>query len=596
MLTGGFEERANFGETQLSAEIPSSEAYAARINGRTGSFVWATQAEGSGTGQSTRGFDVSGGNDGTAAIAGYFRNNARFGQTSLRESAAGEGDGFMAMIDANGAWIESSEPVQPPVVTTPVVTTPPSTAPSGSDSTLTINEDTSYTFSLDDWGFSDQDRNGLVAVFITELPKQGELSLKGKPISADTLIIADHIKQLQFSPAKNTHGKNYASIEFKVKDSGTTDNGGVVLDPTANTISIDVLNVNDAPSGRNKTIRESYSHQFSGEDFGFTDTDGDQLKAVKITSLPQAGELTLRGKPVKAGDLINASNLNQLKLTANYCDRQKSASSLSFNFKVKDNGGTKNGGTDLSPTVNIFKLNPAWKGYIQGLSKRSVSKISPDCIKSWSAQDVQKIPAKAVAGLSADQLEAITHRTSLTPEQINNVNPEAASSFNADDAKKFNANQFKALTAQHFEKLDFGFISAINCIKAKELTSRQIKAIGDNIDSLQPKSVFCLQNKTIQALTDQQAQSLTFEQYYALTDLSWKQFYTGESQWSGGWKQNRVGEIIGPITASILESFKKCAVASFRASQIKKLNKKQLQSLGNRVSSLNPKEMNTGMH
>ena len=47
LLTGGFEERANFGETQLSAEIPSSEAYAARINGRTGSFVWATQAEGS---------------------------------------------------------------------------------------------------------------------------------------------------------------------------------------------------------------------------------------------------------------------------------------------------------------------------------------------------------------------------------------------------------------------------------------------------------------------------------------------------------------------------------------------------------------------
>ena len=102
LLTGGFEERANFGETQLSAEIPSSEAYAARINGRTGSFVWATQAEGSGTGQSTRGFDVSSWNDGTAAIAGYFRNNARFGQTSLRESAAGAGDGFMATIDANG--------------------------------------------------------------------------------------------------------------------------------------------------------------------------------------------------------------------------------------------------------------------------------------------------------------------------------------------------------------------------------------------------------------------------------------------------------------------------------------------------------------
>jgi hypothetical protein len=426
LLTGGFEERANFGETQLSAEIPSSEAYAARINGRTGSFVWATQAEGSGTGQSTRGFDVSSWNDGTAAIAGYFRNNARFGQTSLRESAAGEGDGFMATIDANGAWIESSEPVQPPVVAKP-----PSTAPSGSDSVITIGEDYSHTFSPDDFDFSDIDGDGLSAILITELPKKGELRLNGKSVSINTLISADQIKRLEFSTAENTHGKNHASIGFRVKDVGSTDNGGEIWDPTANTLSIDIVSINDAPSGKNKTIRESYSHQFSDEDFGFSDIDGDQLKAVKITSLPQAGELTLRGKPVKAGDLINASKLNQLKLTANYCDRQKSASSLSFNFKVKDNGGTKNGGTDLSPTVSTFKLNPVWKGYIQGLSKRTVSKISPDCIKSWSAKDVQKIRAKAVAGLSADQLEAITHLTSLTPEQIKNVNPEAASLFNA---------------------------------------------------------------------------------------------------------------------------------------------------------------------
>ena len=559
LLTGGFEERANFGETQLSAEIPSSEAYAARINGRTGSFVWATQAEGSGTGQSTRGFDVSSWNDGTAAIAGYFRNNARFGQTSLRESAAGEGDGFMATIDANGAWIESSEPVQPPVVAKP-----PSSAPKGSDSVITIGEDYSHTFSPDDFDFSDIDGDGLSAILITELPKKGELRLNGKSVSINTLISADQIKRLEFSTAENTHGKNHASIGFRVKDVGSTDNGGEIWDPTANTLSIDIVSINDAPSGKNKTIRESYSHQFSDEDFGFSDTDGDQLKAVKITSLPQAGELTLRGKPVKAGDLINASKLNQLKLTANYCDRQKSASSLSFNFKVKDNGGTKNGGTDLSPTVSTFKLNPVWKGYIQGLSKRTVSKISPDCIKSWSAKDVQKIRAKAVAGLSADQLEAITHLTSLTPEQIKNVNPEAASLFNADDAKKFNKNQFKALSPEHFGKLNSEFISEIDCSKTKKLTPEDIEALGDRIKFLKPRSISCLKNKAIQALTDDQAGALTFQQVYQLANLSWIQFYSGKSMWSGGLKENRVGELLGPLVAEIMDSFKKGEVKPFK--------------------------------
>ena len=349
-----------------------------------------------------------------------------------------------------------------------------------------------------------------------------------------------------------------------MKDVGSTDNGGEIWDPTANTLSIDIVSINDAPSGKNKTIRESYSHQFSDEDFGFSDIDGDQLKAVKITSLPQAGELTLRGKPVKAGDLINASKLNQLKLTANYCDRQKSASSLSFNFKVKDNGGTKNGGTDLSPTVSTFKLNPVWKGYIQGLSKRTVSKISPDCIKSWSAKDVQKIRAKAVAGLSADQLEAITHLTSLTPEQIKNVNPEAASLFDADDAKKFNKNQFKALSPEHFGKLNSEFISEIDCSKTKKLTPEDIEALGDRIKFLKPRSISCLKNKAIQALTDDQAGALTFQQVYQLANLDWIQFYSGKSMWSGGLKENRVGELLGPLVSEIMNSFKKGEIKAFK--------------------------------
>ena len=47
----------------------------------------------------------------------------------------------------------------------------------------------------------------------------------------------------------NANGAGYASFTFQVRDNGGTANGGVDLDPSRNTITIDVTSVNDAPSG-----------------------------------------------------------------------------------------------------------------------------------------------------------------------------------------------------------------------------------------------------------------------------------------------------------------------------------------------------------
>ena len=154
-----------------------------------------------------------------------------------------------------------------------------------------------------------------------------------------------------------------------MKDVGSTDNGGEIWDPTANTLSIDIVSINDAPSGADKTIRKSNSHQFSSSDFGFSDIDGDHLESIMITSLPQEGNLVFGEANVETGDLINANDLDQLKLSAKYCGKKKSPSSISFDFKVKDNGGIQNGGIDWSTTVNTFQLKPDWKGYIKSLTK-----------------------------------------------------------------------------------------------------------------------------------------------------------------------------------------------------------------------------------
>ena len=53
---------------------------------------------------------------------------------------------------------------------------------------------------------------------------------------------------LKFTPAANANGAGYASFTFQVQDNGGTANGGVDLDPTPNTITVNVTSVNDAPT------------------------------------------------------------------------------------------------------------------------------------------------------------------------------------------------------------------------------------------------------------------------------------------------------------------------------------------------------------
>ena len=79
--------------------------------------------------------------------------------------------------------------------------------------------------------------------------------------------------KLKFTPAANANGAGYASFTFQVQDDGGTANGGVDLDQSANTMTINVTSVNDAPAGTDKTvtITEDTAYTFGAADFGFTD-------------------------------------------------------------------------------------------------------------------------------------------------------------------------------------------------------------------------------------------------------------------------------------------------------------------------------------
>ncbi|MEQ1710865.1 MAG: Ig-like domain-containing protein, partial [Hyphomicrobium sp.] len=132
--------------------------------------------------------------------------------------------------------------------------TPVNEAPAGTDGTITTSEDTAYTLTATDFGFSDIDGNALRDVKIASLPASGSLSYDGTPLTAAQIAAGYFISaadiasgKLQFIPDADTSGAAYANISFQVRDDGGISHGGVDLDQTLNTISFNVTAVNDAP-------------------------------------------------------------------------------------------------------------------------------------------------------------------------------------------------------------------------------------------------------------------------------------------------------------------------------------------------------------
>ncbi|MFM9912013.1 MAG: beta strand repeat-containing protein [Methylophilaceae bacterium] len=238
-------------------------------------------------------------------------------------------------------------------------------APSGTDNTISTNEDTAQTFTVADFGFSDViDSNSLTGVRITTLPLTGSLTLSGVAVTAGQTITLANITggNLKFTPAANANGLANASFTFQVQDSGGTAFGGVDLDPSANTMTIDVNSVNDAPTGTNNTIttNEDTAHTFTLAEFGFADSldsPANNAFQVKITTLPALGSLKLNGVAVTAGQFVLVSDITSGLLVYTPALNGNSAAYTSFTFQVQDDGGTALGGIDLDPVDNTITIN-----------------------------------------------------------------------------------------------------------------------------------------------------------------------------------------------------------------------------------------------
>ena len=123
--------------------------------------------------------------------------------------------------------------------------------PDGTDNTISVARDDTYVFSIGDFGFSDVDGDNLSLVQFTGPASAGTLFIDanndnvidgGEAITGTHSVSATVIGngRLKFQPNAGDSGAGYATIDFQVIDDGSTANGGVTTDPTANTITIDV--------------------------------------------------------------------------------------------------------------------------------------------------------------------------------------------------------------------------------------------------------------------------------------------------------------------------------------------------------------------
>ena len=190
---------------------------------------------------------------------------------------------------------------------------PVNDAPDGTDRSVAIKAGASYTFSAADFGFrdpNDSPANTLAAVRISSLPTNGTLYFDGIALTADQVntgyeVAVGALTRLTFIAAQSNGA---ASFGFQVRDDGTTDNGGIDLDPTPNTFIFNVSIGNRAPVATGSITGEAVeaggvANGTSGSPasgkllVGISDPDGDTLTLASVgtTAVSASGDTLITG-------------------------------------------------------------------------------------------------------------------------------------------------------------------------------------------------------------------------------------------------------------------------------------------------------------
>jgi len=171
-----------------------------------------------------------------------------------------------------------------------VATSPVNVAPTSTNDSRATLEDTPVILGSADFGtYNDPENSPLAAVKITGLPVLGSLQYNNG--SVWVAVVQDQViskadldaGKLQFVPAPDGNGSGYASIGFKVSD-------GTAFSINANTLSVDVTPVNDAPvvslPGALPSGFEDATYNITAAQLlaSISDPDGDALSVANLST------------------------------------------------------------------------------------------------------------------------------------------------------------------------------------------------------------------------------------------------------------------------------------------------------------------------
>jgi VCBS repeat-containing protein len=254
--------------------------------------------------------------------------------------------------------------------TATVTISPVNDAPVATAKTITTPEDTAYTFSTADFGFSDTESHSLQAVIVSSLPAAGSLTLAGSAVTPNQSIAAASIGNLVFTPAANANGSSYASFGFRVQDSGGTANGGADTSAQA-TITVNVTAVNDAPTlsaPASFAFTEDTTANLTFSGSPFADVEGDNLTVTlsvsdgTITGNTGTG-ITVGGSATARTFAGSVANLNAYFTTAGritYTPAANANGSRTLNVSVSD--GALSAAT--TSAITIAAVNDAMTGSV----------------------------------------------------------------------------------------------------------------------------------------------------------------------------------------------------------------------------------------
>ncbi len=189
-------------------------------------------------------------------------------------------------------------------------------APVASGWSVALDENSTYTFEVADFAFSDVDGDALSSITITSLPALGSLQLSSTDVVQGQVIDAADIANLTYTPEADATGTDYARLSYTVND-------GVEDSVASADLQIDV---NEVLSGKPfEFVLESGDSQLhllepqalAGKQFAILDNDGDgqltendQLSEEAFTALmPEGAHLTFGDTSL---ELASVADLNGL--------------------------------------------------------------------------------------------------------------------------------------------------------------------------------------------------------------------------------------------------------------------------------------------